>query len=466
MIKFENFSYGYGTEETKTCLHNINLSIERGRCVVFCGRSGCGKTTLLHCLNGLIPELYPGRRVGSVRVLDLEMGKDEIYAYSQRVGSVFQNPKAQFFTNTVKTELVFGCENQGISREIMEIRLRETVELFQIKYLLEKKMFDLSGGEKQLVAFASAYMMQPDIYVLDEPSSHLDHKHLLHLEKLIIKLKEQGKTIVLAEHRFHYLKESADYFVYVEKGKIETIFPVQSFAKLTGEELEKRGLRQLSIEKSQRKEEELLDEEKEPQPDRLVLETVTFSYPKQKNPVFQNKKLELTNACIYAVMGENGSGKSTLFQLIAGLRKPNAGCIKWNGRKLAAKELIQQSFLVMQDTQYQLFCETVQKELTLRSTEIDLFDEIVDSLSLKQLLTRHPQSLSGGEKQRVAIASAILSGKKVLLLDEPTSGLDLVNMRRVVEILLRLNKKGLFVIVISHDEEFLSKIAHQKIFLP
>ncbi len=460
MITLEQLAFSY--EQSAQSLRPLDLSIKEGECLVLCGKSGCGKTTFTRIINGLIPELYEGKLTGKGTVAGVKIGEAEIYEFAQKVGSVFQNPKTQFFTTEVRTELVFGCENLGIEKEEIERRLRETVAVFPIEQLLEKNMFQLSGGQKQMIAFAAAYMQQPDIFVLDEPSSNLDYQTIQLLGEQIAKLKKAGKTIIIAEHRLYYLKQLADRFLWLEQGQIKQLFSQEEFACLSESELHVKGLRTLRLEKMKRKQQHVQHAKLE---EKLVIQQLTHRYQKKGQTVLEELNLTLSNQAIYGIVGSNGVGKTTLMQIICGLIKPSKGTIRLQGQVLKQRQLLKLSYLVMQDVNYQLFCETVEKELLLKATEPELFEEVVKSLNLQLLLKRHPMTLSGGQKQRVAVASALLSGKKIILFDEPTSGLDAYHMEQVSKLFGLLQRKGRFVLLVSHDVEFLAKTVQQIVHL-
>ena len=200
MITFEELSFSYGNMNEEQ-LKSLNLQVKRGEFVLLCGRSACGKTTATKCINGLIPHFSEGKYSGAVFVKGKEIGKTPIYKISEDVGSVFQNPKTQFFNLDSDSELVFGMENLGIPPEKINDRVKDVVHDLDIESLLGRSVFDLSGGEKQVLALASVYAVNPDIYVLDEPTANIDKEGIDRLHEILVKLKQMGKTIVISEHR-------------------------------------------------------------------------------------------------------------------------------------------------------------------------------------------------------------------------------------------------------------------------
>ena len=257
MIAFEHVSFSYemngpggdredgpGHEGQKyDGLHDISLKIADGECVLFCGRSGCGKTTITRLVNGLIPQFYQGELHGRVLVDGQEISSLPMYRIAAKVGSVFQNPRTQFFNVDTDSEIAFGIENEGRPPRELAGRVEQTAEDLHIRELRGRNIFELSGGEKQKIAFASVYAMNPDIYLLDEPSSNLDMTSIQELKEHLRLIKSQGKTILIGEHRLYYLMELADRIVYLEKGQIRNIYTPEEFRRLPEAEREHMGLR-------------------------------------------------------------------------------------------------------------------------------------------------------------------------------------------------------------------------------
>lgn len=454
MLELDRVNFQY-LESDEQALINASFRVAPGQCIVLMGKSGCGKTTISRIINGLIPELYEGTLTGDCQFEGISVSETEIWRLSERIGSVFQNPKTQFFTTDVYSELAFPCENAGMPAESIQTRIQEVSQLFQITSLLEKSIFTLSGGEKQIVALASAYMLAPKLLVLDEPSSNLDIEAIQRLTGILQRLKRHGVTILVVEHRLYYLQDLADRFLLVEKGKVTKSYSAEALRQMSEEQREFFGIRTLdltatvpAVRQSSTRRGAVVDHI-------LTVETLCYYYPRQKKPAIQVKNLSFFSGEVVGIVGKNGAGKSTFIHGLCGLLPLKNSVILFDKLNLSEKELVQQSFLVFQDVNFQLFCETVTKELLLHAKRKELFDFVVNKLSLRPLLQRHPATLSGGEKQRVAIGSAVLSGKKVLVMDEPTSGLDLANMNQVQELVSFLASLEIMVLLVSHDLEFL-----------
>ena len=412
MIKFQNvfFSYSDGDSSIK----DITFSIKSGECVVICGKSGSGKSTILRTISGLIPVFYEGELKGKVEIdkqIPAELDSEE---RANLFGVVFQDPRSQFFMNSVQDEICFAAENIGLSAHEIRQKLDEIVGVVGIEGLLSKNIDELSSGQKQKVALASSLILQPKVLILDEPSSNLDEDGVKVLIKIIKKIKDRGISIIISEHRLEPFNEVVNRFFYIDRGLLRKIWSKEEFESLDNESLSNLGLR-----------------------------------PKIINKNTKNK------GEVVSLLGNNGAGKTTLCKVISGLLKENGGSIKYRG-KVANRNLRNKfCYFVMQDADYQLYSDSVVSEISIgkKITE-KLKKDIVDSLdafSLNELKDRHPASLSGGEKQRVILAAAYCSDADVYILDEPTSGMDGDGLHSIIKWVKLLSEKGKIVVIITHD---------------
>lgn len=459
MITFDEVSFSYkGTEEND--LNNISLHIPKGQCVLLCGASGCGKTTLTRLINGLIPYFFEGEFVGKMTVNGINTAEVNISQLSDIVGTVFQNPRTQFFNTDTDSEIVFGLENSGLPATELRNRLEEVSQDLQIQGLRNRSIFDLSGGEKQKIAFASVYASDPEIFVLDEPSSNLDYRSIKDLNSLIKKIKMQGKTIIIAEHRIWYLMDIADRVIFMENGKITSDMDIQEFRNLPekSEQLTELRCRSLS---------EIKTDISYTYTANRVLEIKGLTAKIEEKVILNNISFRANGGEIIAVTGENGAGKTTLARALCGLGRDESGVVSFDNKLLSKKMRREKSYMVMQDVGHQLFTDSVHAEcqLGIKKTEETSMEEVLTLLSLSDMKDRHPLSLSGGQKQRLAVAVSMLCGKEILIFDEPTSGLDIKSMKKVGRLIERLADDKKIIIVITHDIEFIKMICSRILIL-
>ena len=450
MIELKNVSFFYQGNEPLHAIEHLNLSIPKGLVLVLCGESGCGKTTITRLMNGLIPNFYKGELTGEIQVNGKDITKMPLYEIAESTGSVFQNPRSQFFNVDTDSELSFACENLGYPKDEIKARVNATVEDFKIQRLLGKSLFHLSGGEKQMIACASVCATSPNLIILDEPSSNLDVRHIAILAEIIRKWKAQGKTVIVSEHRLYYLTGIADRFVCLAKGKIVFDLFTSELLKMDTEKLCALGLRTLDISRLHPKSASVKTGRS------LYFEDFTFSYRRQK------ECLRLEEFCVpknevIAIIGNNGAAKSTFGRCLCGIEK--TGTLHDGEDSLSYKTRLKKCYMVMQDVNHQLFTESVMDELLISMKEPDEKEalEILAQLGLSAYAKRHPMSLSGGEKQRVAVATALASDREYIILDEPTSGLDYKHMKEVALCLERLKQMGKTIFVITHDVELINQ---------
>lgn len=463
MIEISNLSFSYN-ESLSNELKDISLSIKKGECVLLCGESGCGKTTLTRLMNGLIPHFFEGELSGILTINGKDTAKTSIAELSDIVGTVFQNPRTQFFNTDTDSEIVFGLENRAFTRAQLKNRLNEVLKELNIEKLRNRNIFELSGGEKQKIAFASVYASNPELFILDEPSSNLDMTSVLELKELIKKIKAQGKTIVIAEHRLWYLTDVADRVIVMKRGQIIKDMPIKTFQSISSSDIEAMGLRCRSFSEIKSSIKNISSNKSEP---KYKAEIKELSVKYKNHTILSNISFTADSGEIIAITGENGAGKSTLARTVCGLVKETTGSISINGAQHSWKTRRRLSYMVMQDVGHQLFTDSVMAECRLgtRTQGETLINEVLSILSLTDFKDRHPLSLSGGQKQRLAVAISMLCDKEILIFDEPTSGLDLKSMREVGYIIESLSKKDKLILVITHDVELIKTVCSRALIL-
>ncbi len=451
MICFDNVSFSYTKEQES--LKNINLKINEGDVLLVCGSSGCGKSTLVRCVNGLIPHFYQGQMDGSVTVGGIDVAKTTLRKLSHHVGTVFQNPRSQFFNVDTTSELAFGCENLGLPPDEIERRINYTVNRHRLGKLMDRSIFKLSGGEKQKIACASIAVEPVEVIVLDEPSANLDYNGICELQEMIKAWKEDHKTILIAEHRISYLFPYITRAVLMDGGEIVKEYRVDEIRDLSENELHVLGLR---AENMQDPSGISIDERKEKRSDVMMLSNMKFSYKGEK-PVFDIPRMEIPMGEIVGITGANGVGKSTFLRCLCGMERSCKAVLKVGSEQWNNKMRRRKIYMVMQDVNHQLFTDSVLEEVMISQNTENKEEalSILESLDLKEYAGKHPLALSGGQKQRVAVASAIASERDIILFDEPTSGLDHHHMLQVADLLKKLKEKGKTVIIVTHDVELI-----------
>lgn len=431
MIKFENVNV---TMQGKRILSDINLEIQDGEFVLICGESGCGKTTMTKLINGLIPHFVRDVSVdGTITVCGKNVAEMPMYEIAELVGSVFQNPRTQFFYTNSNAEMAFGLENRGVEPEYIRKRIKNTINELDIEKLEDRDVFSMSGGEKQLLAFASVYAMNPQIYVLDEPSANLDIAAMEKLSERMKVIKKKGHTVVVAEHRLAWIQKFADRIIYMKEGRIEQEFTSDEFKALSDLKRKQMGLRSIVPEQIQIPEITGNSED-------AVLQICNLSCKRKKQVIFQNISLSARAGDIIGITGKNGAGKSTFCNCLCGLLKPKGGEILYQGKKLSEKARTKLFGMVMQEVNHQLFSDSVKNECMLANEEASEQEirELLEKFDLEEYAEYHPMILSGGQRQRLAICQAVMGEKKLLIFDEPTSGLDFRHMCQVEKLMPKM----------------------------
>lgn len=434
MLRVNNLSikYSVGEEgETLKVLDNINFTADKGQVIVITGMSGCGKSSLIKSINGIIPFSQHAEVEGEITLDGISLKNLDIAARSNYVSSVFQNPKTQFFTTKVIDELSFPLENRGVSRDEIMDKIHHYSKILDTESYLESSLFKLSGGEKQLIAICSTATMENQVYIFDEPSSSLDRDSIKRLKQVIATLKSMGKIIIIAEHRLYYLREILDKLVVIEKGRLTAYSKDDDLEKAARD----HNLRSLMpIEKSVLKPIKKSMFDNLFQESRLICKDYYCAYG--ENVVFD---MSLSfHPGINFIIGNNGIGKSTFIRSLSGLNKSKKE-LNFQGLTMYDDIIIKKNnrfiSLVQQEVDYQLFTDSVKTELETICDDEKRINDLLNYLHLSERAEAHPQSLSGGEKQRLLIGLSLLSDKPIVILDEPTSGLCKTTMELIIRLI-------------------------------
>lgn len=496
-FEVQDLSFAYPTDREHKVLDQVSCRIRQGSYTVICGTSGSGKTTLLrHFKSVLTPH---GVRSGQILFEGRELSQTDAAAQAEKIGFVMQNPDEQLVTDKVWHELAFGLENLGCRQETMRSRVAEMASYFGIQDWFHRDVSDLSGGQKQLLNLASVMAMQPDVLILDEPTSQLDPTAATDFLSTIRRINlDLGITVIITEHRLEEILPCADQVIVMEEGRViadddprriadilwkgrssmfaalPTAMRVSYCTGQTGESLltVREGRTWLQSEFSDGVRVPMLTQQETP--DRqddpaLEMKDVWFRYEKNGADILRGLQMRLPKGKICTIVGGNGAGKSTALKVLCGIRRPYRGKVKIFGkdiRKYEPGSLFQGCLAMLPQDPKSLFVKkTVREELQEMTTEREKMDEVIRLCRLEGLLERHPYDLSGGEQQRTAIAKVLLTDPKLLLLDEPTKGLDNEWKHTLAGIFSCLKEKGVTVVVVTHDVEFSAKYADSVSFL-
>ncbi len=493
MIDVASLSFSYVSELTGDrveALKDVDLSADAGSLTLVCGASGCGKSTLMKALTGLVPQMTPGELDGVVRINGRNLADVALTDVGHLCSSVFQNPRTQFFCDTVAEELAFCGENYGRERATLRQQSERAAKLMGISHLLERKLATLSGGQLQKVALACALASGAPVLLADEPTSNLDPAAISEVRAALKVLKEQGLTIVVVEHRLHFLRGLADQVLLMEGGRVTRRWNGAEFFSMGQAQRRSLGLRtlvdpgppetwvgqgqagrqekqagqgQAGRQENQAGHQE--NREAAPSQARLSCRGLSFAYG--ASPVFEGLDADFPAGQITCIAGANGVGKTTLVRVLCGLAAPSSGTISLDGVPASRKTRRSACALVMQDTGRQLFSDTLAGELTIGASHASgqSGEQLLADFDLANLGERHPLSLSGGQKQRLVIAAARATGRPIVILDEPTSGVDARHLDSITATLRRIADEGAAVVVVTHDGEFAAACADRLITL-
>jgi len=469
MIECQDVSFSYpastlpdSERQAGGALKHISCTIEDGSFVLLCGTSGCGKTTMTRLFNGLIPHYHEGTYTGSVYLDGKDTRDLSLFDISLKVGSVFQNPRSQFFNVDTTSELAFGPENHGIAEDLVRDRVKRVAAQLKLEPLLDRSIFSLSGGEKQKIACGSAAAIDPDIYVLDEPSSNLDAYAIADFRQLLFTLKSQGKTIIISEHRLYYLSGLFDRVLYLKDGEIEGDYTAEEFCGLSAKQRDDMGLRPLDLAGLS----EVVGTPQRMNEAVWTIKNVSFAY-KHEPETLHITETSFPSGSATAIIGHNGAGKSTFARCLCGLEKHFKGTVQDQSKNYSRKERLKLCYMVMQDVNHQLFTESVLDEilLSMRTEDKQRAREILQEMDLLPYEDCHPMGLSGGQKQRIAIVRALCMNPEVMLFDEPTSALDPEMVGEVLNVMRDLAKEHMTMVVVTHEMGFAREVSDRVIFM-
>jgi energy-coupling factor transport system ATP-binding protein len=465
-LVIENLSFRY-RDRQGAAIHNISFEANPGEVLLIAGASGCGKTTLIRCINGLIPRSYKGEMSGRVLVFGEEVKDWPLSKISQRIGTVLQDPERQILGTKVLNEVAFGLENLGLPRQEILERVQASLDLLEISHLKDRDTFTLSGGEKQKVALAGVIAMRPSILLLDEPLASLDPASALESLNTIRLLANQGMTVLLVEHRVEdVLRIQPERVMFMSEGEIRYLGNLSGLSKVV-------NYREVKLPA-----EDIVERAREdPAPAKLALlpsasesgsgakelvrfEDVVFGY-EPDHEVLRGLNLEIKRGDIIAVLGANGAGKTTFVKHAIGLLKPKSGRVFVNGqdtRQLSVAEIARTLGYVFQSPSHMLFAPTVREELSfgpqnLKHSKEEIEQEVKEALRIVNLSDKEqdpPLALSFGQQKRVSIAAILAMRSRILVMDEPTAGQDYQNYMNFMDSILELPGFEA-VLFITHD---------------
>jgi energy-coupling factor transport system ATP-binding protein len=515
-VKLEKLTYSYPHSDFQV-LSDINLELEKGEFVLLVGPSGCGKSTLVRCLNRLVPEISGGSLSGRILLGGKDLKNEKIHKLALEVGMVFQNPETQLFGLTVAEDISFGPENLGLPKIEILSRVEKALKAVRLEKLRDHFIFTLSGGEKQRTAIGGTLAMDPEILVLDEPTSDLDPAGTQEVFELIRRLNEEKQTtLILIEHKLDSVFEMADRMLVMDEGRLildgkpleilwrekETlkklgIKPPQltEIARFLG--MDSRTSIALSYENvlkcliellklhSVENQFESLNNKKPETSTSIISSEENFPHVRIENlcyrledgsEILKNINLDIQKGEFIALLGHNGAGKTTLAGHLIGFYRPSCGRILFNGKDIrghTTAQLSKQVGYLFQNPDSQIFMDSVEEEVRFGLENLKmpeekikkLANEALEMMELSAYKKRHPHSLSRGQRQRLAVASILALEPDLLVLDEPTTGQDREHILKFLDRIRELNKLGKTVVLITHDMELVAEYADRTVLM-
>lgn len=490
-FEIKDLTFSYASAKGKHSLENVSLSIEQGEFVTLCGKSGSGKSTLLRQLKTVLTP--NGKRTGEILFRGVPLKEVSDRDQSEKIGFVMQNPDDQIVTDKVWHELAFGLESLGCDQKTMRGRVAEMACYFGIQDWFHRDVATLSGGQKQLLNLASIMAMQPEVLILDEPTSQLDPIAASDFLNTVRKINtELGTTVIITEHRLEDIFPYADRAVVMDKGRViaddapgkvgQLLFeqsnpmftamptPVRVYYGAGGKGESPLTVRQgrswLSREFPEKPQKNAIPAPSLPEEienPALVLKELWFRYEKDSPDILRGVSAEIPAGSLYAILGGNGAGKSITLKAISGICRPYRGKVTLFGKpveKYKSSELFNGCLAMLPQDPKSLFVKkTVREDLSEMTKDKAAIDRIAALCQVTELLDSHPYDLSGGEQQRAALAKVLLTEPKMLLLDEPTKGIDSFFKETFAGILSDLKKQGITIVMVSHDVEFCARYA-------
>lgn len=455
-LVIEDLSFQYRTR-SEPAIQNISFELKPGEMLLIAGSSGCGKTTLARCINGLIPRSYRGKRQGNVLLHGKDVAGMQIADMAQIVGTLLQDPERQIVASNVYNEIAFGPENLGLPRAEIVARVEQALTRLKIEHLRDRAAFNLSGGEKQKVALAGLLAMNPSILLLDEPLASLDPASAYEALEAFRSLADEGKTIVLIEHRVEdAIAARPDRLLYMEAGQIRYLGPIDNLPT----EINHREVK-LPAEWVVKRVQQLGEQVDKPDfaPNKIqgeplvVFEHVDFRYSDETPFVLQDVNLTIRHGDLVAVLGPNGSGKSTLVKHAIGLLKPTSGRVLVDGkdtRRMSVAQIARILGFVFQSPTHMLFAPTVREELEFGPRNMEFKKETMDqavqdslsTVNLNGLEEYPPLGLSFGQQKRTTIAAVLAMRSQIMIMDEPTAGQDYANYTHFMDEMCRPDVDG------------------------
>lgn len=456
---YSGFNEALTPGDVPASITDVSFTVRPGEITLLCGASGSGKSTVIRTINGLATGFHDGHLDGDVIVNGTRMSEVELQDVCRLSATVFQNPRTQFFTTDVRSEMALPLENLGINPDLIRSRIADVARASDIEWALDRSLSSLSGGQLQRVACSCAYCMDVPVLLFDEPTSNLDEDSIVEFARLLSTLKKSGAAIIVAEHRLHFLADLADTVHRMNDGRLVETLSAREFFSLPDDERRTRGLRTLEIPNT---------ELPTPQGEGLEISDIRFSYG--DTDVLDIDHAVFPAGAVTILSGPNGAGKTTLARILCGLAEPDSGgTVRLDGRTLSARRRNSTCAMVMQDVRRQLFAESVRDEIRLGQEKLcdeATADELLDRLDLTVCADAHPLAISGGQQQRLVIAAAVASRRRVVIFDEPTSGVDYGQLTRIAGLIKELAATGTIVIVITHDREFIAECGDFEIALP